>query len=368
MATATARRRTRRSWRQTRARVAHGVTVALAADVAGLHGAGLLLHGARAVSGAISARTSMRACPYCPGHRKVPVADWPAHYAAHQAWAEAEGARLRRRPVHEPAAPPHDRPVNTNKRPTKEATPRAPRTSRPPPPPAPEPAPTGPRIPIVDVPPPPLGARIRQWFTGPTGTPARTGGGAGRIWQGRTHNPGGNPVGTRPPRPGIAPVIPIHPGGPVTTTTTTKTGGGRHRPVRSAPPTGTGGGGTGGGATGGGGTGGGGGGDSTGMAEGFMRWARSAPETLVGAKSDAQTITEALAAVGDALRHRMESEVDRSIAAQCVEPYQDAMQHLQKAAEAGQEVYRRLTQRYGETAEFLARPDTPDPNYLKEGV
>jgi hypothetical protein len=214
------------------------------------------------------------------------------------------------------------------------------------------------------------GRAYRLWQFPPVQTPPRPAQGDGWRWRNRTTNPGGNAPGTRPPAPTVpgpplAPVIPIVPptagGGTTPVTPTGTTGGGTPvagtgtRSPRTKPPTG-------------GGSSGGGGGASCGeIAAAGQRWAQTPPETLSQTKADADNMGEALAGLADAFVTRQNVETDRSIAASCVEPYQEAAHLIRQAQAKVEEVHSRLNQRYGEIADELAKPDTPEPDYLKEG-
>lgn len=359
----------------------------------------------------VQGHTTKYRCPHCTGLPLVKKKDWPAHVAHHRAVGRQPGSR--RPGMVQPPTPnvgggfdptwmtdspsqpsPAERPRNPQAnpgrifKPTRPGSPHSgqrPSTVRivdddgqpiPTPPDAPAPKPAPPDDPAKAW---PLGSGVQtsvvggllgaawEWFSSPFKAkprprPAR---GDGWKWKQRPTNPGGTPVGGGPtpaPDPGpAAPVVPIRPGTP--------TGG----PV--ATGSGTGGGGTGGG-TGtkpkprggrGGGRGAGGGSGAQGIAEGARAWAQSPPDTLAGARQDAQAITEGLAGLADALLMRMNAETERSIAHECVEPYNAAAQQVRAAAEHCQEVFAKLTQRYGHLAEELAKPDTPHPEYLMEG-
>lgn len=214
------------------------------------------------------------------------------------------------------------------------------------------------------------GRAYRLWQFPPAQTPARPAHGDGWRWSNRTSNPGGSSPDTRPPapsRPGVAPVIPLVPptpaggGTPLVAPTGTTGGGGvpvagtGTRAPRTKPASGGGGGRGGGGA-------------SVGeIASSAQRWAQSPPETLSQTKADADNMGEALSGLADAFVTRQNVETDRSIAASCVEPYQEAANLIRQAVAKVDEVHARLNQRYGEIADELAKPDTPEAEYLKEG-
>lgn len=364
---------------------------------------------------AVTSRTTKTRCPHCAGMPWVNARDWPAHKAMHRMAGPKGKARNDQRMEHVRARGDRDwwkrRPRSTQANPGGDTFDPTWMTNSPD-----DPLPweqgkgkptrpgsphTGQRPPTVRIVPddPPdtklpwssqsaavksgwmvgVGALLTEWaqrrwelFMAPFRMkPTRAKSTDGKRWKERTHNPGGGPVSMNPPLidtttpdPGPTNVTPIRlPGGngPVSTGPAGGgSGGGTKAPPKPAkrPPKG-GGGGT---------PGGGGGGGGDGFAEGANRWARQLPETLVAARQDAQTGSEGLAGIADALLLRMNMETDRSISAQCVEPYQEAAQQVRAAADKLQEVHQRLLQRYGPTAEELAKPDTPDPEYLKEGT
>lgn len=105
-----------------------------------------------------------------------------------------------------------------------------------------------------------------------------------------------------------------------------------------------------------------------GIAEAFRLWALLVPPSIPAARFDAAAMADAYRRAADSLRHRLRMELEENnLPEQCLEPYHQAANLLSQLGDLHMEVVRRVEIRYGEVAEILGRPDTPNAEYLKGG-
>ena len=105
------------------------------------------------------------------------------------------------------------------------------------------------------------------------------------------------------------------------------------------------------------------------IVETFRLWALQTPPSIPASRVDAQAAADMWRGIADALRARVRAEQENNkIPEKCTEPLLQAAQIASQIGDQHQEVVRRIQLQYGATAELLARPDTPDVNYLKSGV
>jgi hypothetical protein len=105
-----------------------------------------------------------------------------------------------------------------------------------------------------------------------------------------------------------------------------------------------------------------------GVAEAFRMWAIVVPPSIPAARFDAQAMADAYRLSADALRLRVRMEQEHhNLPELILEPMLQAATMLSQLGDQHMEVVRRLEIRYGQIAEVLARPDTPDFHYLSGG-
>lgn len=104
------------------------------------------------------------------------------------------------------------------------------------------------------------------------------------------------------------------------------------------------------------------------IAAAFRIWARQTPPSIPAARADARAMADSYRQVADAIRMRIRLEAEQNKLPEAVlEPLQQAATALSRLGDQHMEVVRRIEVRYGQTAEMLARPDTPSADYLKQG-
>lgn len=105
-----------------------------------------------------------------------------------------------------------------------------------------------------------------------------------------------------------------------------------------------------------------------GVASAFRVWSMRVPPSIPAARHDAQAMADAYRQSADALRMRLKLEMEQNnLPENVLEPLQQAANALSRLGDLHMEVVRRLESRYGEVADVLSRPDTPDADYLKGG-
>lgn len=105
-----------------------------------------------------------------------------------------------------------------------------------------------------------------------------------------------------------------------------------------------------------------------GIVEMFRAWALQTPPSIPASRRDAQASADMWRGIADALRTRVRMEQENNrIPEKCTEPLLAAAQALSGVGDQHMETVRRIEINYGETADILARPDTPNADYLKGG-
>lgn len=105
-----------------------------------------------------------------------------------------------------------------------------------------------------------------------------------------------------------------------------------------------------------------------GIVEMFRTWAIQTPPSIPASRVDAQAAADMWRGIADALRARARAEQENNhMPANIVEPLEQAAQVASQIGDQHMEVVRRVESRYGEVAEVLSRPDTPDHTYLSGG-
>lgn len=98
-------------------------------------------------------------------------------------------------------------------------------------------------------------------------------------------------------------------------------------------------------------------------------WSRQVPPSIPASRADAQASAEMWRQFADALRARARAEAETNrIPPEVLEPYLQAAQAVSQLGDLHMEVVKRVTQRYGQVAETLADPRTPNAEFLKGGV
>lgn len=104
------------------------------------------------------------------------------------------------------------------------------------------------------------------------------------------------------------------------------------------------------------------------IAEAFRLWAIVVPPSIPGARRDAQAMADMYRQAADSLRLRMRTEAEQNnLPENVMEPLQQAATALSHLGDLHMEVVRRIELRYGEVADVLSRPDTPNAQYLAGG-
>jgi hypothetical protein len=105
-----------------------------------------------------------------------------------------------------------------------------------------------------------------------------------------------------------------------------------------------------------------------GVAEAFRMWAITPPTSIPAARFDAQAMADAYRQAGDAVRMRVRLEQEQNgLNETILEPLLQVATMLSQLGDQHMEVVRRIELRYGEVADVLARPDSPDAHYLAQG-
>lgn len=100
----------------------------------------------------------------------------------------------------------------------------------------------------------------------------------------------------------------------------------------------------------------------------FRAWAARVPPSIPAARADANAMADCYRQVADVIRSRMRMEMEtNNLPESVLEPLQQAATTVSGMGDQHMEVARRLSIRYGEVAEVLARPDTPNADFLKGG-
>jgi hypothetical protein len=97
------------------------------------------------------------------------------------------------------------------------------------------------------------------------------------------------------------------------------------------------------------------------IAESFRTWARQVPPSIPAARADAQAMADSYRQMADAIRMRVQMEMEsNNLPQQVIEPYHQAATLISQLGDLHMEVVRRIDVRYKEIANILARPDTPN--------
>lgn len=105
-----------------------------------------------------------------------------------------------------------------------------------------------------------------------------------------------------------------------------------------------------------------------GIVELFRTWAIQTPPSIPASRVDAQAAADMWRGIADALRARARAEQENNnLSSQITEPLEQAAQVASQIGDQHQEVVRRIQIQYGEVAEVLSRPDTPNATYLEQG-
>jgi hypothetical protein len=97
-------------------------------------------------------------------------------------------------------------------------------------------------------------------------------------------------------------------------------------------------------------------------------WSILVPPSIPAARFDAQAMADTYRRSADSLRSRTRLEAEQNnLPEQVMEPLLQAATMLSQLGDLHMEVVRRIEIRYGEVAEVLARPDTPNAQYLAQG-
>lgn len=105
-----------------------------------------------------------------------------------------------------------------------------------------------------------------------------------------------------------------------------------------------------------------------GIVEMFRSWALQTPPSIPASRVDAQAAADMWRGIADALRARARAEQEQNnIPPKVTEPLEQAAQIASQIGDQHMEVVRRIETHYGEIAEVLARPDTPNAEFLAGG-
>lgn len=104
------------------------------------------------------------------------------------------------------------------------------------------------------------------------------------------------------------------------------------------------------------------------IVESFRAWAVRTPPSIPAARADAQATSDMWRGAADQVRARgRHMQENDNIPAKVTEPLEAVAQLLSQIGDQHMEVVRRIETHYGEVADILARPDTPNADFLRHG-